>query len=109
MAKKSEIRTQARAGLDALMKVGNAADEKTAARHLREALEHITQAAHGLSLREVATRRGKKSKGDGQGEETCLREATAFATGRSGTNPLFEGRGLLERVAGADARELLDL
>lgn len=102
MAKKSQIREQARAGLDALMKVGQAADEKAAAKHLQEALEHITQAAHGVSLREVAAGRGKKPKDAGAGEDTRLREAMAYATGESNVNPL-RGAGLMERVLGPDA------
>lgn len=53
MARKSEIRASARAGLDALMKVGQAEDEQAAAKHLQEALEHIVQAAEGISLREA--------------------------------------------------------
>lgn len=104
MAKKSQIRESARAGLDALMKVGQAPDEKTAARHLQEALEHITQAAHGVSLREHALGRGKKPKGSAAGEDARLREAVAYATGDSLVNPL-RGSGLLEQVLGPDARD----
>lgn len=58
MARKSEIRAKAAAGLDALLKAASASDDAQGAAHLQEALEHITEAAgvlpEGKSLREVA-------------------------------------------------------
>jgi hypothetical protein len=96
--KKSEIREQARAGLDALLKVASATDDQLAGVYLQEALEHIAQAGHGVSLREVAARRGSSPASAGHAEDQRLREAIAFATGQTNANPLTGGGDLLERL-----------
>jgi hypothetical protein len=106
VAKKSEIRSRARVGLDSLMAMVDSKDEATANRHLKEALAALTEAA------------GLAPIGKGHAK---LREAGRRGTGRlleavgldQDLNPLPqpavkrppEGAGLLDRM-GLDADEL---
>jgi len=102
MARKSEIRQQAKAALDALLAAADAPDEETGGRRLGDALERLSEAAgvlpKGKSLREVA-------KGGGQSGEVSLSEALAYATGQGRDNPALTDASLLGRL-GIDRDEL---
>jgi hypothetical protein len=90
MARKSEIRLQAKAALDSLLAATKEPDEARASGHLRVALERLSEAAgvlpEGRSLQEVAADGEPPESG-----ESSLREVLAYATGERRDNPLLDG------------------
>lgn len=99
MARKSEIRSRARAGLDALMAMAASKDEATAERHLKEALEALVEASGLAPIGEGRKKLREAGKASGSGETRLLERVGLDEQGE----PLLESR-----PPATDGQELLD-
>lgn len=99
MARKSEIRGRAKAGLDALMAMAASKDEATAERHLKEALEALVEASGLAPIGEGRKKLREAGKATRPGDTRLLERLGLDDEG----NPLLD-----TRPPAASGEELLD-
>jgi hypothetical protein len=107
MAKKSDIRRAAKAGLDSLVAMADSKDEATANRHLKEALESLIEASGLAPLGEgrKKLREAHRAGGTGRLLEAVGLDQDLNPLPRPAVKRHPEGSGLLDRM-GLDADEL---